>query len=258
MHGMERKIIGVAIAGLLLCAPYVHAQDNDDGSVDKAHRILELTNQDRAEHGLQPLIWDDALAQAAQAHTDRMAQEKSLSHQYPGEPPITDRASQAGARFQAIAENTAMGGDARAIEKEWMNSTPHRTNILDPQMDHIGIGVAEKGGYLFATEDFSRAAEILTTAQVEDKVAALLKAQNIDASMAHDDAEKACAGQGAIPAGSPIRSIVRFQTTDLSQLPSQVATRLGSGQYTRAAVGACPPTPQPGNFTSYRVAILLY
>ncbi|MFT4111821.1 CAP domain-containing protein [Silvibacterium sp.] len=259
---MNRAIFIAACAGLLLFAPHAHAQDDPtqggDGSIDKPHRILELTNQDRAAHGLQPLVWDDALARAAQTHTERMAQEKSLSHQYPGEPPVTDRASQAGAHFQAIAENTAMGGDERAIEKEWMNSTPHRTNILDPQMNHIGIGVVARNGYLFATEDFSNAAEVLNVQQVEDKVVALLKAQNLDASMPRDIAETACLGQGPLPTGSTPRAIVRFQTSDLSQLPSQVAAQLHSGQFTKAAVGACTPAPQQGNFTSYRVAVLLY
>jgi hypothetical protein len=237
----------------LLCNTQAAAQTDD-----KAQQILSLTNQDRAEHGLQPLKWDASLAAAAQAHTGRMANEKSLSHQYPGEPDVSARAVQAGAHFQAIAENTAMGPDPRAIEKQWMNSVPHRTNILDPKMNAIGIGVAEKNGYLFATEDFAAAAADLNTQQVEDKVSALLHDQNIDPSGPRDQAEQACASGHGMPRGSNAKSIVRFQTSDLSQLPSQVAEQLRSGGYTRAAVGACSPGNSQGNFTSYRVAVLLY
>lgn len=225
---------------------------------DKARQILSLTNQDRADHGLQPLKWDASLASAAAAHTQRMANEKSLSHQYPGEADPSARAAQAGAHFQAIAENTAMGPDPKSIEKEWMNSVPHRTNILDPQMNAIGIAVVEKGGYLYATEDFSNVAESLNRQRVEDKVSDLLRAQNITPSQRRDQAEQACAAGQGLPPGSDAKSIVRFQTSDLSQLPSQVADQLKSGQYTRASVGACSPGASEGNFTSYRVAILLY
>jgi hypothetical protein len=225
---------------------------------DRAQQILSLTNQDRVEHGLQPLKWDPALASAAVTHTQRMANEKSLSHQYPGEPDPSARAAQAGAHFQAIAENTAMGPDPKGIEKQWMNSVPHRTNILDPQMNVIGIGVVEKGGYLFATEDFAHSAESLNRQQVEDKVSDLLRAQNIIPSQRHDQAEQACAAGSGMPQGADAKAIVRFQTSDLSQLPSQVADQIKSGQFTKAAVGACSPGAGEGNFTSYRVAVLLY
>ena len=243
-------MLAMAVIGLSVQSP---AQSDD-----KAQQILSLTNQDRAEHGLQPLSWNPALVAAAQAHTERMANEKSLSHQYPGEQDVSARAAQAGAHFQAIAENIAMGPSPKAIEKQWMNSTPHRTNILDPQMNVIGIAVVEKGGYLFAAEDFANAAQSLTPHQVEDKVSALLRDQNIDPSGPLEEAEQACSAGNGIPQGSRARAIVRFQTSDLSQLPSQVAQQLRTGQYTKAAVGACSPGGSQGNFTSYRVAVLLY
>jgi uncharacterized protein YkwD len=38
-----------------------------------------------------------------------------------------------------------------------MKSPPHRANILDRDMDSIGIGVVEQAGQLFAVEDFTQA-----------------------------------------------------------------------------------------------------
>jgi len=38
-----------------------------------------------------------------------------------------------------------------------MKSSAHRANILDSDMNSIGIGVAERGGQLFVVEDFARA-----------------------------------------------------------------------------------------------------
>jgi hypothetical protein len=52
--------------------------------------------------------------------------------------------------------------------------------------------------------------------------------------------------------------IMRWQGSDMSQLPQALAERLGSGRYQRAAVGSCPAAGQEGTFTAYRVAVLLY
>jgi hypothetical protein len=248
------KAMGIVLAGLCFLGAYARAagQQGDE----KEQRIVELTNQDRTAQSLQPLRWDRALAAAAAAHADRMKDEKTLSHQYPGEPDLTARAAQAGAHFQAIAENIAVGPSAEAIEKQWMKSVPHRQNILDPQMNAIGIAVIEKDGYLYAVEDFANANEALTREQVEQRVGDLLREQKIDPSEPRSVGEEACAMQDGMPANAgPVKAVVRFQTPDLSKLPDQVAQQLGSGQFIKAAVGACK---SEGAFTTYRVAVVLY
>lgn len=225
---------------------------------EHAQQVFELTNQDRAANGLQPLHWDEALAKAAASHAEHMRDAKTLSHQYPNEPDVSERAAQAGAKFQAIAENIAMGPDAKSIEKEWMNSTPHRTNILDPQMNAIGIAVIERGGYLYAVEDFANASESLTSDQVEAKVSNLLRNQNVDPSGDKKAAEAACHMSSGMPEGAGAKAVMRFQTANLNMLPLQVAQQIKNGQFTKAAVGACPSDGSQGSFTVYRVAILLY
>ncbi len=226
---------------------------------EREHRIFELTNQDRTAQGLQPLRWDQSLAAAAAVHLDKMKDERTLSHQYPGEPDLQARAAQAGAHFQAIAENIAVGPNPEGIERQWMTSVPHRQNILDPQMNAIGIAVVEKNGYLYAVEDFANANQVLTPDQVEQKVGELLRQQKIDPSAPHKIGEEACAMQNGVPPDAaqagPVKGVMRFQTPDLSRLPDQVAQQLSSGTFTRAAVGACS---SEGTFTTYRVAVVLY
>jgi len=247
--------IGMVFAGILIVAAHAGAQKPDEAT----QKIFELTNQDRTAQGLQPLQWDKSLAAAAAVHVDKMRDEKTLSHQYPGEPDVKDRAAQAGAHFQAIAENIAMGPSAEAIEKQWMNSVPHRQNILDPQMNAIGIAVIEKDGYLYAVEDFANANQSLTREQVEEKVGDLLRAQKIDPSGPRSIGEEACATQDGTPSDASkagqVKGVMRFQTPDLSKLPDQVVQQLSSGQFTKAAVGACK---SEGTFTTYRVAVVLY
>lgn len=242
------------LAAVLLAAPAAPAQIPDSPE----QQILNLTNQDRQEHGLAPLRWNAALARAAAAHAGRMAEERTLSHQYPGEPELMTRAADAGAHFQAIAENIALGPSPRAIENEWMHSIPHRTNILDPRMNSLGVAVVSRRGTLYAVEDFAEANEALSLGQIEQRVRDLLRDQNVDPSAPAAPAEQACAMGHGIPEGSNFRSIVRFETPDLTHLPAQVGQQIRAGDFTRAAVGACAPSPSQARFTTYRVAVLFY
>src|SRR5277367_4919601 len=118
-------------------------------------QVMDLANQDRAQQGLPPLKWDPALAQAAAEHAQLMAQQPSLSHQYPGEPDLVARSGAAGAHFRSIAENVALAPTPQALEQEWMHSAPHRANILNPAMNTIGVGLVRRGGYYYAVEDFA-------------------------------------------------------------------------------------------------------
>ena len=49
------------------------------------------------------------------------------------------------------------GPNAAAIRQSFMRSPQHRANILDPDMDSAGIGVAECNDQLYAVEGFSKA-----------------------------------------------------------------------------------------------------
>ena len=49
-----------------------------------------------------------------------------------------------------------MGSDIGLIEAEFLKSPNHRANILDTEMDSMGVGVILRAGQLFAVEDFSK------------------------------------------------------------------------------------------------------
>ncbi len=119
--------------------------------------LFHAVNQDRRAHGLPSLQWDEALANAARTHAQRMAQQATVSHQLPGEHNLLTRARADGAHFSWISENVDQGPNAKAIHQSFMRSPQHHANILDSDMDSIGIGIAERNGQLFAVEDFSKA-----------------------------------------------------------------------------------------------------
>jgi uncharacterized protein YkwD len=119
--------------------------------------LFNAVNQERKAHGLPSLNSDEALANAARKHAQRMAEQGTISHQLPGEPSLPSRAKAAGARFTWLSENVDEGPNAAAIHQSFMKSPQHRANILDGDMDSAGIGVAERNGQMFAVEDFSKA-----------------------------------------------------------------------------------------------------
>jgi len=118
---------------------------------------LASVNQARRAVGLVPLRWDDRLAAAARRHAEVMAERGSAQHGFTGEPSLATRVKQAGARFSWLSENVTQGPTPRFIHSQLMNSPPHHANILDRDMDSIGVGVVEHGRQLFAVEDLSRA-----------------------------------------------------------------------------------------------------
>ncbi len=119
--------------------------------------LFDATNRERLAHGLPALRWNDALAVAARKHASEMAHKDALSHQFPGEPNLPSRVKQAGAHFVWLSENVALGPNTSLIHAEFVKSPLHRANILDTDMNVMGIGIAERNGQLFAVEDFSKA-----------------------------------------------------------------------------------------------------
>ena len=226
-----------------------------------AEQIFALANQARAQAGVGRLDWDPALAAAALEHCERMAIEGPISHRYGGEPDLSERAAHAGAHFSVIEENVAVGPSADAIHEEWMQSPGHRANLLSPDVDRVGVAVVAARGVLYAVADYSRAVEQLSAAQVEARVAALVRVSGVAILRDPSLARAACVTDEGMPRaeGGPMpRFVMRWQAGDLTQLPQALVDKLASGEYHQAAVGSCPAQVAEGGFAAYRVAVLLY
>jgi hypothetical protein len=191
-----------------------------------------------------------------------MAMQGEIEHRYQGEPDISYRAAQAGAHFSIVEENIAVAPTAPEIHELWMNSPGHRTNLLNPDIDSIGIAVVAARGSLYVVADYSRAVQLFAPEQVEQQVATLVQSSGIaifpDATLAR----QACTVDDGMPRatpGSPQPTfIMRWQGAELNQLPPTLVERLQTGKYRQAAVGSCPTRDLGGPFTAYRLAVLLY
>jgi uncharacterized protein YkwD len=132
------------------------------------HATLCVLNVERARHHLRPLRLNRRLSLAAQRHSRAMAQRKFFSHTSPSGASFVDRIRStgylSGARSWAVGENIAYGSGSRStprsIGSAWMNSPPHRSNILSSSYRAIGIGIASGtpvgGGGGTYTTDFGR------------------------------------------------------------------------------------------------------
>jgi hypothetical protein len=226
-----------------------------------AEQLFALANQSRAQAGADSLKWDRALAEAAMRHCQRMAQEGPISHRYGGEADLTERAAAAGAHFGLIEENIAAGDYASQIHQGWLNSPGHRRNLLNPEVDRVGIAVIEARGVLYAVADYSRGVQALSPAQVEEKIGYLLHATGVMVLQDTSEARAACRldrGFPNVPGGSAPQFVMRWQGADLEHLPQDLESRARSGRYRTAAVGSCPARGDVGGFTAYRLAVLLY
>ena len=229
---------------------------------DAAGQLLILANQSRAQAGLPPLAWDSTLAAAAMKHCERMSVEgEDLEHRYPGELDLTERAATSGTHFSLIEENIALGQYPVQIHNGWMRSQGHRENLLNPEIDHIGIAVIARNGNLYAVTDFARVTRPRTPEQIESEVASLIRSSGLRLRPDATDARRACAFDRGLPdnlrSGLPM-FVMHWQSAEPDQLPSSLAAALHSGRYQQAAVGSCPARNVEGGFTQYRVAVLLY
>jgi hypothetical protein len=253
---------GLIAMGSWLATPSIAAQSapkpGPEADLSAAQRLFVLANQSRSAAGLQQLAWDPALADAAAKHCSRMAAEGSIAHRYEGEPDLTTRAGAADAHFSLIEENIAYASHPDTIHQGWLDSPEHRANLLNPAIDRVGIAVVVFGGIFFAVADYSRAVAVLSQTEVEANFAALLRARGLMVTRDTTDARTYCASSGKYQGGDPPGFVVRWQNSDVTELPQQLLDELVVGRYRRAAVGSCAPRDVKGAFTVYRVAVLLY
>jgi uncharacterized protein YkwD len=110
---------------------------------------LCLMNDERAKRGLKPLRRSSKLERAAHKHTLDMLRSNLFSHTGSNGSTPEDRIRRAGylkgTRDWLVGENIAYGEDQLGAPKQivagWMDSAPHRRNILGKRFRDVGISV---------------------------------------------------------------------------------------------------------------------
>ena len=153
-------LAGALLIALLISIPAARAQTAcADAKLEPAAgngdqiggAILCLLNEERASRGLRPLDDESRLLKAARRHSADMVKRRYFDHDSPDGGTMIDRAKAAKYvprdKSWKVAENLAWGsgsyGSARHVVASWMKSAPHRRNILDDELRHVGVGIAE-------------------------------------------------------------------------------------------------------------------
>jgi hypothetical protein len=133
--------------------------------------LLWMTNQNRAQQGLEPLVLDEALTRIAREQSTGMANQGFISHELPSGN-LKTRMELSGYGYITVRENIASSSSLAWAHNALLKSPAHRDNILAPDVNRVGIGIVhcpppyEKE--LFITEIFAAPREVHQSTEVQD------------------------------------------------------------------------------------------
>ena len=104
--------------------------------------LLRLVNIQRQEHGLAPLQVDMRLVLAARSHADDIAKSGRIGHVGQNGSQPVDRVEREGYPWMLVGETVA-AGQLQAVEvvEGWLESPPHRRDLLEPRFAAAGIAL---------------------------------------------------------------------------------------------------------------------
>jgi uncharacterized protein YkwD len=153
VQGMRRLVLCLVLALLALpvtavpspATTTVRAADQRDASLEQG--ILHEVNRIRVARGLRALVLSPALQAAASYQSRDMLDHGYFDHDQPGGASFGDRLKRfyplvTGSNW-AVGENllwSTPGIGAGTAVKLWLNSPPHRKNLLDPTWREVGLG----------------------------------------------------------------------------------------------------------------------
>jgi len=105
-----------------------------------------VVNAVRAQRGLRALGANAKLTRAAKLHSDDMVARGYFAHESPGGVDLSARLRRVKYRPAAGGENIAAGTDILStplvVVQGWLDSPPHRENMLGARFEEVGVGVA--------------------------------------------------------------------------------------------------------------------
>lgn len=142
-------------------------------------QLVERSNTFRRQQGLQPVQVNPALTAAASEFARFMARTGRYAHDADGRQPV-QRTQAAGYAHCMVAENIAWQFHADGFEppalaqafvQGWIDSPPHRHNLLAPEATDIGVAVARSAasGRHYAVQVFGRPAALRLRVELSNR-----------------------------------------------------------------------------------------
>jgi len=238
--------------------------------LDAERQLLEMANADRSRAGLAPLKMDDGLVRAARVHATKMAAQEQLSHQFTGEPSLTDRISATSAlHLDRAGENVAMAANPVQAHEALMASPQHRDNLLSPKFNVAGVGVVRKDGKLYVAQDFGDTVATVSIQKaqelVEESVEQLREQTHMPrlARVSNRNTEaSACAMAQAdslsAAAPPPGAYMLRYTSMQPNTLPANISKVIAQRGLKTYSAGTCYARTQKYPNGAYWVVLLFY
>lgn len=132
-----------------------NTEESSDTDINREEKVIELVNKERQTGGKPALKADDELNKIAALRAKEIAEE--FSHTRPNGTQCFTAYDEAGYMYTAAAENIAYtyNDSADGVMEMWMNSSGHKSNILNDDMTKIGVGIYESGGRYYWVQVFA-------------------------------------------------------------------------------------------------------
>ncbi|GAA1646139.1 CAP domain-containing protein [Georgenia ruanii] len=118
--------------------------------------IVAQVNAYRAANGVAPLTRNSGIDSVARGWSQNQADRGTMSHnpRYADQMPA---GASAWAENVAYLQGYSVSEMAKVFVDDWIGSPGHRRNILDANMTHTGVGIAQNAaGEVYATQNFGR------------------------------------------------------------------------------------------------------
>ncbi|MCX6784391.1 MAG: CAP domain-containing protein, partial [Candidatus Komeilibacteria bacterium] len=128
-------IVFLYTQGVLQAKPY-------QSGVELEQESLIVINKTRLEHNLSQLKINPLLTQAAQNKAADIFEKQYFQHNSPAGKNFSTFIQETGYQANRVGENLAKNiNRAPALIQSWLDSPPHRDNLLNPYFQEIGLAV---------------------------------------------------------------------------------------------------------------------
>ncbi len=140
-HALSAILIKVLVVGFVIIIP-ISAWLTPDVLLEQAEKIIELTNKIRQSVGVQLLVENNLLTQAAYNKAEDMILNQYFAHIGPDKKTVSDWLAGVNYKYAIAGENLAMGfSGAEEVVNGWIRSQTHYANMVDPDFSEIGVGM---------------------------------------------------------------------------------------------------------------------
>jgi hypothetical protein len=145
---MGKRTGTILLAGALALGAIVFSPAAAHASSEES-RFTYLTNHERTSRGLNALTVKSDLVSIARRHSEQMADSGGIYHN-------NNLGNEVSGNWTELGENVGKGPNVDTIHDAFMDSAPHRANILRASFNQVGIGTVIRDGYIYVTEVFAR------------------------------------------------------------------------------------------------------